>query len=299
MLSFVALIIWHIHWTIVLIVFLVFVALDGAYMSSALHKVPEGAWFTLVLSFILSTIFILWRWGKERQWAAEEEDHIESSDLLQVSRCDLSSAGSDAAHPTMILSSTYGGGDVSTASGMGIFFDKVGGSGDNIPKVFTQFIRKFKCRPQVIVFLHMRPLSQPTVPRSERFVITRVTQRMDSCYRITLRHGYADEVLTPDLASVLELELMLYVTRGRPETPEMEMPPLVREEMEALHLARDSQMVYVMGKQVMRIQKGGSNIARRLALEAFLFIRDNSRTKMENLDIDPDCLVEVGFVKNI
>lgn len=145
----------------------------------------------------------------------------------------------------------------------------------------------------------MRAISKPTVPRHERFVITRVTPRMESCYRVTLRHGYLDEVLTPDLASVLEMELMLYITRGKPETPELGMPPQVREELEVLNFVKDSQMVYVMGKQVMRIQRGSGNIARRLALEAFLFIRENSRAKMENLDIDPDSLVEVGFVKAI
>lgn len=299
MLFFVATVIWRINLLLVLLVFLPFVCLDGAFMSSALNKVPEGAWFTLVLSFILSTIFILWRWGKEKQWAAEAEDYVASQDLLSQSRSDLASMTSNDGPPTMILASTFGGGNVSTASGMGIFFDKVGGTGDMIPKVFTQFIRKFKSRPQVIVFFHMRPLSQPTVPREERFIITRVTPSIPSCYRVTLRHGYADEVLTPDLASVLELELMLYVTRGRPETPVMEMPPSARAEMEALLLARDAQMVYVMGKQVMRIQRNRRNVARRLALEAFLFIRENSRTKMENLDIDPNSLVEVGFVKGV
>jgi len=34
-------------------------------------------------------------------------------------------------------------------------------------------------------------------------------------------------------------------------------------------------------------------------LSAFLWIRENSRTKLADLDIDADQLIEVGFVKEI
>jgi len=61
MVALVALIVWRINAVIVLSLFLVFACLDGAYMSAALTKVPTGAWFTILLAFILSTIFILWR----------------------------------------------------------------------------------------------------------------------------------------------------------------------------------------------------------------------------------------------
>lgn len=60
----------------------------------------------------------------------------------------------------------------------------------------------------------------------------------------------------------------------------------------------DAQTVYVMGKEQMRIKKGTSTV-RRLALEAFLWIRENSRTKMADMNIPMDSLVEVGFVKEI
>jgi KUP system potassium uptake protein len=123
--------------------FLVFAALDGVYMSSALRKVPEGAWFTIVLAFILSSIFILWRWGKEQQWIAKTEDRIAPSQLLQMSRTLPSAVGDGAStsqgpSPRLMLMLAFGGGDVSTASGVGIFFDKLDGNTDNsAPKVFT------------------------------------------------------------------------------------------------------------------------------------------------------------------
>jgi KUP system potassium uptake protein len=35
--------------------------LDGLYLSSALTKVPDGAWFTLLLAILLASFFSLWR----------------------------------------------------------------------------------------------------------------------------------------------------------------------------------------------------------------------------------------------
>ncbi|OBS19478.1 hypothetical protein FPOA_11204 [Fusarium poae] len=291
--------------------FLVFILLDGVYLSAALNKVPDGGWFALVLSFILSTFFMLWRWGKEQQWEAEQRDMVDPSEFVLSSRSTsrnnsiargMSGDGSMRSI-RFRLSPEFGGGQVMTAPGLGIFFDKVGGTGDHIPKVFTQFIRKFQTRPQVIVFFHMRSLSQPTVPSDQRFVIARVTTKIPSCYRIVLRHGYMDDILTPNLAPIIVNELMTFITRGPFPPDENDMPPEFRGELEALRAAEEAQTVYLMGKQTMRVQEaekmGFTKFFRRIALEAFLWVRENSRTKLANLNINPDNLVEVGFVKEI
>jgi KUP system potassium uptake protein len=311
MVSLVALIIWRIQSFIVLLGFLIFILLDGIYLIAALNKVPDGGWFALVLSFILSTFFILWRWGKEQQWEAEQRDMVDPSEFIVSSRS-TSRNNSIARGITgdgsmrsirFRLQPEFGGGQVMTAPGIGIFFDKVGGTGDHIPKVFTQFIRKFQTRPQVIVFFHMRSLSQPTVPYDQRFVIARVTTKIPSCYRIVLRHGYMDDILTPNLAAIIVNELMTFITRGPFPPDENDMPPEFRGELEALRAAEEAQTVYLMGKQTMRVQEeekmGFTKLLRRIALEAFLWIRENSRTKLANLNINPDNLVEVGFVKEI
>ena len=58
MVSLVAIIIWRTPLYVVLVGFLVFGSLDGMYLSSALTKVPDGAWFTLVLAVLLCTVFV-------------------------------------------------------------------------------------------------------------------------------------------------------------------------------------------------------------------------------------------------
>ena len=107
MVSIVALIIWRINPFIVFFLFLVFGCLDGVYLSSVMTKVPDGAWFTLVLAVVLSSIFILWRFGKEQQWAAEAEDRFMPSHLLTKDR-----------EGELQMTAAFGGGSVSNIKGM-------------------------------------------------------------------------------------------------------------------------------------------------------------------------------------
>lgn len=82
MVALVALIVWRLHWLIVLLVWLPFITLDGLFLSSALVKVPDGAWFTILLAMLLSSIFVLWRYGKEQQWAAEGRGRSDLTKLV-------------------------------------------------------------------------------------------------------------------------------------------------------------------------------------------------------------------------
>jgi KUP system potassium uptake protein len=74
-------------------------------------------------------------------------------------------------------------------------------------------------------------------------------------------------------------------------------------ELSALQAACASQTVYVLGKEVMRIHRGAGGgvvgMLRKVVLRMFLWLRENSRAKLADLDIDADRLIEVGFVKDI
>lgn len=284
MVSLVAILVWRINFLIVIFFFLVFGGLDGAYLTSALNKVPKGAWFTLMLASVLSCIFILWRFGKVQQWAAEGEDRFQPSHLLTSTK----DGGAK-------LTAAYGGGTISRANGIGIFFDKVGNS--TVPIVFTQFVRKFSARPEIIVFFHLHPLPTPSIPESERYVIQRTS--IPGCYRFTVRHGYMDSILSADLGRLIIEQLILCITPDNTsDESSVELSPAVQDELDAINKAATTQLVYIMGKEQMKIRKG-TNIVRRVLLMMFLWIRENSRTKMADMDIPIDNLVEVGFVKEI
>ena len=178
-----------------------------------------------------------------------------------------------------------------------IFFDKVG---DMVPIVFAKFVRKFSARPEIIVFFHLRPLSTPSIPESERYIVQRTS--IPGCYRMTARHGYTDSIVTPDLGRMIIEQLILFITRDTESTSSSasskEHSPEVQAELEVVNRSAEAQTVYIMGKEQMTIKKGTSFV-RKVFLMMFLWIRENSRTKMADLNLPFDNLVEVGFVKEI
>jgi KUP system potassium uptake protein len=106
MVLIIAIIVWRLHPAIVLPVFLIFVTLDGLFLSASLAKVPEGAWFTLMLTAILSIIFFVWRYGKENQWRIESSEKSNFGQLVVH--------GDDG---ELFLSEPYGGGEITTLKG--------------------------------------------------------------------------------------------------------------------------------------------------------------------------------------
>ncbi|KAH7364507.1 potassium transporter-domain-containing protein [Rhexocercosporidium sp. MPI-PUGE-AT-0058] len=313
MVSLAALIVWRLPYYVVFLPWLVFACLDGVYLSASLIKVPDGAWFTLLLAGIITCFLILWRFGKENQWRAEAEDRFPTTHLVEK--------GDDGA---VRLTQLYGGDDLSSIKGFGIFFDK---AGETTPAVFTQFLSKLVAAPEIMVFFHLRPLETPSIAPEDRYTVTRVA--IPNCYRLVVRHGYMDEVITPDLASLVCEQVRNFIicqdislkstpsTSIQTPTTEVSFTPLPRsddekrqemksratEETIATDLAKlqhafDRQVLYIIGKEQMRV-RSGTGLWRRAMLHAFLWLRDNTRTKIANLRVQPDRVIEVGFVKEV
>ncbi len=255
--------------------FLVFAALDGAFLSSVLTKVPDGAWFTLMLAVILSAIFVLWRFGKEAQWKAESANRVPPSALLTS---------------TGRLTPSFGGLPISVVPGLGIFDKK--GDVAFLPQSFSQFVAKFAAAP--------RSSSSSTCglclcPRSTRASAT--SSRAWPAWPPPTPLSCATATWTTCSARGLSRELVTEIELMLSRHPEAN-----GDELAALRAAENSQMVYVLGKEVMRIHRGSGGIwafFRRRLLTIFLWIRENSRAKLADLDIDVDRLIEVGFVKEI
>ena len=345
MVALVALIVWRLPLVVVIAFYLVFGSLDGVYLSSTLTKVPNGAWFTLALAVILSSVFVLWRFGKEQQWKAETEDRFPLSHLLEYDQADANITNNDDGLSTSLrLTSPFGGHKVTPIRGIGIFFDKIGQPATT-PAVFIHFLEKFRAAPEVVVFFHLRPVHMPTIPPEERYTITRCStgrsnepilstdetgnekeySPLPNCFRLVIRHGYMDVVVTSDLGLLVFEQLRNFVIKEAlsnraPTQPQpLELPSdkelsadattvqphssthsqkVVSARLTSLQSAWSSQVVYIVGKEQLRI-KQPTGIFRRGLLSTFLWLRENSRTKMQSLNVGIEKLVEIGFVKEI
>ncbi|KIW04276.1 potassium uptake protein, variant 2 [Verruconis gallopava] len=310
MVTLAAILVWKLNPYFVFIPWLIIACMDGTYLSSALTKVPDGAWFTITLAAVLASLFILWRFGKEQQWAAEAEDRFPTSHFVE--------RRSDG---KLALTEKYGGTTLSQIQGMGIFFDK---AGETTPIVFSQFVRKLTTAPAVMVFFHLRPLEKPTVGPEDRYSVSRLA--IPNCYRLIVRHGYMDEVISPDLASLIYEKVRDHIVRRALEqdqsrsavasganTPTGESSavapsaadesrvvtePSIAASLETLEKAFKHQVLYIIGKEQMRV-KPKTNILRSTLLHFFLFLRDNTRNKIASLKVQRDRVIEVGFIKDV
>ncbi|PSN61587.1 potassium transporter [Corynespora cassiicola Philippines] len=325
MVTLVAILVWRIKPYIVFLPWLAIAGLDGMFLSSALTKVPDGAWFTILLSCLLASIFILWRFGKEQQWFAEAEDRFPTTHFVK-----------NREDGKLQLSERFGSKTLSSIEGFGIYFDK---AGETTPIVFSHFIRKLVTAPEVIVFFHLRPLEVPSVAPETRYHVSRLA--IPNCYRLVVRHGYMDEVITPDLASLIfekvrghiveraldrdgekipttttttatdlnrmnnvsgktitESDDELHRSSARRDPTPSPSTLSTTARLTALERAFNHEVLYIMGKEQMKV-KTGTNIIRKVFLETFLFLRDNTRTKIANLDVDRNKVIEVGFVKDV
>lgn len=371
MVSLVALVVWRKPIYAVIPGFLVFATLDGLFLSSALLKVPDGAWFTLALAAFLSSIFVLWRFGKENQWRAEANDKLAPWNLLSEHYPEKDDQKSR--EPELRFTKKFGGGHVSRLSGIGIFFDK-SGTPNGTPAVFMHFLQKFQAAPAVCVFFHIRPLSCPSVAPEDRFSVSRCRAAAGirfgneevvfrNFYYVTIRHGYADgDIMADDLGLFIYENLRSFIIREgaleditgeatiaiqnqhsitgegvalalapapapAPAAPDItisltddrgivtENPPdhsedsglanyrrnSVRHRLAILRSVYEDQVVYIIGKEQMRIgeARGLRGWARRIALAAFIWLRNNTGRRISNMKLDVGKSVEVGFVKEM
>ncbi|EEA24373.1 potassium transporter, putative [Talaromyces marneffei ATCC 18224] len=297
MVAVVAVIVWRFPIYLVFPVFIVFALWDGMFLSSALSKVPHGAWVTLMIAVALTLLFVMWRYGKERQWKAENSDNVPLSQTTTLKEGQLA------------LQSSFGNSTIVPINGLGIFFDKAGLS-STTPPVFLHFLQKFGAAPDVSVFFHLRALNVPTVPPNERYTIGRCftygeedgsKHAIPNTFRLIVRHGYTDEVITPDLG-ILVLDLIREFLDHKPSKSSSDTPSASATtkavESDALQRAFKSQVIYIVGKEHLRITPG-TNIVKRLVLMLFLYVRDVTSSKVQHLNVQADRVVEVGFVKNI
>lgn len=170
-------------------------------------------------------------------------------------------------------------------------------------------------------------MSKPTVNPENRFTISRCFPDFNThplvkdFFRVTLRHGYTDEVVTPDIGMVLYEEIRKFIIRenvvpkdssSQDETSSSDQaesgnissdtePTIptkarqiratinsVQQRLDRVEAAYKDQVTYVVGKEQMRVREGSNakSWVRGILLAAFLWLRGNTGSKVANLNVD-------------
>lgn len=315
MVTFIALIVWRLHGAIVIGGCVVFAFIDCVYLSASLTKIPGGAWVTVVLAVVISSFFLLWRYGKEEQWKGEGKTLAPLSSLIDFSvrksPAITKQSSSEDKNGVTVTSEPrpLSRSQLSPLKAMSLFLDKAGSS-HSTPAAFGHFIRKFHSCPEVVIFLHLRALPVPTVRPEDRYHVTRCfggdSDEVDDDYetpsttpaatdqpqptfqpkpprfdgfRLIIRHGYTDEVVTTNLALLSLDQIRNFIIHEAHENSEKRRRAAARiaqgggpvvsrrrdteegtmETIRARHArlteAYDAQVLYVIGNEQLRLKK--------------------------------------------
>lgn len=252
LMTLLSLIVWRWNLVFALAFFLFFGIIDGAYLTSTLRKVPDGAWFTVALAVVLSMVMGIWRYGTLCQWDFEE-----------ILKRNLRKARLEESYPlnddvsTIVKKSSMQKNDL-----LMVVFDP---AGFDLPSAFEHMQTTLKVEPSVVIFCHVRRVNTATVLPEERFIVFREPTR-PMTYRVILRQGYKD--LLPETEEELGVLISSHIIN------------LVEnlDEASAIASARDSQITY-LGSTSHIIAKPGSFFIKRIFIELYAWLKRNT---MEN-----------------
>ncbi|KAL6960353.1 Potassium transporter 4 [Sarracenia purpurea var. burkii] len=141
--------------------------IEGVYLSSALMKVPQGGWVSLVLSFIFMIVMFVWHYGTRKKYNFDLHNKVTLRWLL-------------------CLGPSLG---IVHVPGIGLVYSELA---TGVPAIFSHFVTNLPAFHTVLVFVCVKSVPVPSVSHEERFLIGRVCPRPYRMYRCIIRYGYKD-----------------------------------------------------------------------------------------------------------
>ncbi|GBF65694.1 potassium transporter [Trichophyton mentagrophytes] len=284
--TLVAIVVWNVHYLIVIPISLFIGLADTLFLSAALAKVPSGGWFTLVLAAVLTTTLLVWSYGEGSKWAARKDERISQAVVYpnQNGHLILREEGVDQ--------------PVKKIKGIGVFLtDHDAGS----PSVFKHFVHKFESIHEISILLHVKRVLKYTVADERRFTLRQTG--IQGLFHVTLQYGYGDTVSWNSFERDILSELGTITPACRDDL-EAESPTadLGEESSTAIPLTTKrpstKSITYIVGKDKLYLLPT-SNLIRRVFLWAFIHLKNREKTKLDHLHVPVDRLLEIKFSKGI
>ncbi|KAJ0244688.1 Potassium transporter 4 [Hirschfeldia incana] len=141
--------------------------IEGAYLSAALMKLPEGGWVPLVLALISMTAMYVWHYGTRRKYSFDLHNKVSLKWLLGLG-------------PSL---------GIVRVPGIGLVYSELA---TGVPAIFSHFVTNIPAFHKVVVFVCVKSVPVPHVYPEERFLVGRVCPKPYRMYRCIVRYGYKD-----------------------------------------------------------------------------------------------------------
>lgn len=146
---------------------LFFWVIEGAYLSAALMKVPQGGWVSLLLSVIFMFIMFVWHYGTRKKYNFDLHNKVPLKWLLGLG-------------PSL---------GIVRVPGIGLIYSELA---TGVPSIFSHFVTNLPAFHSVLVFVCVKSVPVPYVSPEERFLVGRICPRPYRMYRCIVRYGYKD-----------------------------------------------------------------------------------------------------------
>ncbi|XP_071939749.1 potassium transporter 4-like [Coffea arabica] len=146
---------------------LFFWIIEGAYLSAALIKVPQGGWVSLLLSVIFMFIMFVWHYGTRKKYNFDVHNKVPLKWLLGLG-------------PSL---------GIVRVPGIGLIYSELA---TGVPPIFSHFVTNLPAFHSVLVFVCVKSVPVPYVSPEERFLVGRICPRPYRMYRCIVRYGYKD-----------------------------------------------------------------------------------------------------------
>jgi KUP system potassium uptake protein len=169
---------------------LFFWLIEGVYLSSALMKVPQGGWVSLLLSFVFMVIMFVWYYGTHKKYSFDLHNKVPLRWILGLG-------------PSL---------GIVRVPGVGLIYSELA---TGVPAIFSHFVTNLPAFHTVLVFVCVKSVPVPYVSPEERFLIGRICPRPYRMYRCIVRYGYKDiqrdngdfeNLLIQSLAEFIQME---------------------------------------------------------------------------------------------
>ncbi|KQK14791.1 potassium transporter 7 [Brachypodium distachyon] len=167
LMALVIIFVWQKNILLALMFLVFFGSIEGAYLSSAVMKVPQGGWAPIALAFVFMFIMYVWHYGTRRKYLFDLQNKVSMKWILTLG-------------PSL---------GIMRVPGIGLIYTELV---TGVPAIFSHFVTNLPAFHQILVFVCVKSVPVPYVPADERYLIGRIGPRQYRMYRCIVRYGYKD-----------------------------------------------------------------------------------------------------------
>ena len=168
--------VWQWSRGMALLLTVLFLLIDGAFLVANSLKIIHGGWFPLIMGGAVMALMVIWIWGRERLYARLSREALPVDALLQ----DLAK------------------GRIQRVAGTAVYMS---GKGTQVPTALLHNLKHNHVLHERVILLHVMTLDQPYSERGEALDYQELGEGL---HRVVLKFGFAE---TPDVPAALKSRL--------------------------------------------------------------------------------------------